>query len=177
MNLLHWLLGTATGPQDLPSSRPVLERYHLTDAQPRAAYPLSEGDILRLLHIARSGNYVTHNSIQLRLEQAMLPDEQESDPDFCRCTLDDLYSNWCRSGTYPTPALARCLYSLTQRTTTKPAILAEWDRHGADGYSIDPIVGWITFDDCPICQAQGMSTCTGHCYCQQDANEVEEDAF
>lgn len=96
----------------------VREAYHIRDAQQGACYPLSESEILRLLHTARYADPPTQNSIQVRLHQAMLPDPQERDVDQELCTLDEKYLAWAKSGQRPTPALAQELFALLSRRTS-----------------------------------------------------------
>jgi hypothetical protein len=65
----------------------------------------------------------TRNSIQVRLHQAMLPDQQERDVNLERCALDDRYLSWSRTGKRPTPALAQEFYSLLQRESKDYAVM------------------------------------------------------
>lgn len=97
------------------------EIYHLRDAEKGVSYPLSPGEILRLLHTARYGDWATRNSIQIRLNQAMVPDpgvgqvDEMEYVDEERCALDSKYHNWCRSCSRPTPALALEFHTLLYR--------------------------------------------------------------
>ena len=52
------------------------------------------------------------------------------------------------------------------------AVLAEWGRHGADGYTIGP--GYVQFDDCSLCREFGWPSCRGHDY-DPDALDALED--
>jgi len=55
---------------------------------------------------------------------------------------------------------------------SQQAVLAEWGRHGADGYTIGP--GYVQFDDCALCHGFGWPACTGHDY-DPDALDCLED--
>ena len=103
--------------EEAPPRIHVREAYHIRDAQPGECYPLSEGEILRLLHTARFGDPLTQNSIQVRLNQAVLPDPVERDVDQERCTLAEKYLAWASSGQRPTPAFAQELLALMLRKT------------------------------------------------------------
>ena len=119
MSIFAWFFKPRTRPEagEFPRTH-VREVYHIRAAQPDMCYPLSEGEILRLLHTARYGDPFTQNSIQARLNQAMLPDPEERDVDQERCALDEKYRAWARSGQRPTPAFAQELLALMLRRTS-----------------------------------------------------------
>lgn len=91
------------------------EIYHVQNALPGETYPLTEAEILRLLHTAQYADCFTRASIQVRLHQAMLPDPDERDIDQERRDLDHKYLEWSQSGKRPTPVLAQDCSRLLQR--------------------------------------------------------------
>lgn len=121
---VRWIAAWKASHREIPEEFPrihVREVYHIRDAQPDRCYPLSEADILRLLHTARYGDPFTQNSIQARLNQAMLPDPEDHDVDLERCALDERYLAWARSGQRPTLAFAQELLALMLRRTPQQA--------------------------------------------------------
>jgi len=54
------------------------------------------------------------------------------------------------------------------------AVLEEWDRHGVDGYQLDPLANWIQFDQCALCRGLHLSVCTGHSYDLDALDRLEE---
>jgi integrase len=118
--LLLWRTGlrrSQVPPSPAMRQRPRHEDeiYHIRGASLKQRYPLTEDEILRLLHAARSGNAVTHNSIHVRLRQALGPDPLNRDVDTEMCALDDWYVQWCQSNTSPTRATAQHCAALLQR--------------------------------------------------------------
>jgi hypothetical protein len=112
MSFLDFLWKSKRSQEEDQLKRPG-EILHL-EGEPGRYYPLTEQEILRLLHKARYADARIRHSVQVRLNQAMVPSTDELDLE--RVQLNAVYTTWVTSGVRPTPALAQKVLSLLMRS-------------------------------------------------------------